>query len=130
LSVWSRGTDVHLVVADLRSSQITGSEAQDRLEQIGITANRNAVPFDPRPPMVSSGVRIGTPALATRGLGVPEFTELGDIIRQALTHDGHLRHEELSAKCAEIAARFPLYSWAEPSQARASAERSTIGGNA
>ncbi|OJU82752.1 MAG: serine hydroxymethyltransferase, partial [Solirubrobacterales bacterium 70-9] len=70
LSVWSGGTDVHLVVADLRDSELDGKVAQDRLEEVGITANRNAVPFDPRPPMVASGVRIGTPALASRGLMV------------------------------------------------------------
>ena len=62
------GTDVHLVLADLRDSELDGQQAEDRLDEIGITVNRNAVPFDPRPPAVSSGVRIGTPALATRGL--------------------------------------------------------------
>ena len=84
LGVWSGGTDVHLVVADLRDTEIDGRQAEDRLADIGITANRNTVPFDPRPPMVSSGVRLGTPALATRGFGLAEFTELGDIIRIAL----------------------------------------------
>ena len=62
------GTDVHLVLVDLRESELDGQQAEDRLHEIGITVNRNAVPFDPRPPMVSSGLRIGTPALATRGL--------------------------------------------------------------
>jgi glycine hydroxymethyltransferase len=110
LSVWSGGTDVHLVVADLRESELDGKEAQDRLELIGITANRNAVPFDPRPPMVSSGVRIGTPALATRGLTVAEFRELGELILTALT--GNFEHEryELSRRCVEIARRHPLYA--------------------
>ena len=61
------GTDVHLVLADLRESDLDGQQAEDRLHQIGITVNRNAVPFDPRPPAVSSGLRVGTPALATRG---------------------------------------------------------------
>jgi glycine hydroxymethyltransferase len=109
LSVWSGGTDVHLVVADLRESDLDGKQAQDRLEQIGITANRNAVPFDPRPPMVSSGVRIGTPALATRGLEVEEFRELGGVIRDALSGDFEGEREELSRRCAEIAHRHPLY---------------------
>ena len=63
------GTDVHLVLVDLRDSELDGQQAEDRLHAIGITVNRNAVPFDPRPPMVTSGLRIGTPALATRGFG-------------------------------------------------------------
>ena len=77
------GTDVHLVLVDLRHSELDGQQAEDRLHQIGITVNRNAVPFDPRPPMVSSGLRIGTPALATRGFGAAEFTEVADIIAVA-----------------------------------------------
>ena len=78
------GTDVHLVLVDLRHSELDGQQAEDRLHRIGITVNRNAVPFDPRPPMVSSGLRIGTPALATRGFGAAEFTEVADIIATAL----------------------------------------------
>ena len=68
VNVLTGGTDVHLVLADLRDSELDGQQAEDRLHEIGITVNRNAVPFDPRPPAVSSGLRIGTPALATRGL--------------------------------------------------------------
>jgi glycine hydroxymethyltransferase len=109
LSVWSGGTDVHLVVADLRESELDGKQAQDRLEQIGITANRNAVPFDPRPPMVSSGVRLGTPALATRGLSVEEFGQLGAVIRTALSGDFEAEREELAGRCTAIAERHPLY---------------------
>src|SRR5262249_42525436 len=109
LSVWSGGTDVHLVVADLRESDLDGVEAQDRLERIGITANRNAVPFDPRPPMVASGVRIGTPALASRGLEVEEFRGPGAVIREALPGDFEAEEEELYCRCAAIAARHPLY---------------------
>jgi glycine hydroxymethyltransferase len=109
IGVWSGGTDVHLVVADLRESGIDGKQAQDRLEKIGITVNRNAVPFDPRPPMVSSGVRVGTAALATRGLGDAEFTQLGEIIRVALSPRFDEVKGELSARCAAIADRFPLY---------------------
>ena len=68
VNVLTGGTDVHLVLADLRESELDGQQGEDRLHEIGITVNRNAVPFDPRPPAVSSGLRIGTPALATRGL--------------------------------------------------------------
>ena len=85
------GTEVHLVLVDLRNSALDGQQAEDRLHRIGITVNRNAVPFDPRPPMVSSGLRIGTPALATRGFGDAEFREVADIIAQAL--EARLRDE-------------------------------------
>ena len=68
VSVLTGGTDVHLILVDLRDSELDGQQAEDRLHSIGITVNRNAIPFDPRPPMVTSGLRIGTPALATRGL--------------------------------------------------------------
>lgn len=109
IGVWSGGTDVHLVVADLRNSELDGQVAEDRLDAIGIAVNRNAVPFDPRPPMISSGVRIGTPALATRGLGVEEFADLGDIIATALGSDFENQRDSLRDRCAAIADRFPLY---------------------
>ena len=83
MSVLTGGTDVHLVLVDLRESELDGQQAEDRLHSIGITVNRNAVPFDPRPPAVSSGLRIGSPALATRGLQVEDFTEVGRIIAAA-----------------------------------------------
>ncbi|SDN11722.1 serine hydroxymethyltransferase [Actinomyces ruminicola] len=78
------GTDVHLVLVDLRDSALDGQQAEDLLHDAGITVNRNAVPFDPRPPRVTSGLRIGTPALATRGFGPAEFTEVAEIIATAL----------------------------------------------
>ncbi|HEX8866841.1 MAG TPA: serine hydroxymethyltransferase, partial [Lentzea sp.] len=84
ITVLTGGTDVHLVLVDLRNSSLDGQQAEDRLHRVGITVNRNAVPFDPRPPMVSSGLRIGTPALATRGFGEPEFREVADIIALTL----------------------------------------------
>ncbi|MEX0427366.1 serine hydroxymethyltransferase [Nocardioides sp. DS6] len=87
VSVVSGGTDVHLVLVDLRDSELDGQQGEDRLHRVGITVNRNAVPFDPRPPMVSSGLRIGTPALATRGFDDADFTEVADIIAAALTAD-------------------------------------------
>ena len=84
VNVLTGGTDVHLVLVDLRDSELDGQQAEDRLHSVGITVNRNAVPFDPRPPMVTSGLRIGTPALATRGLQVDDFHEVGKIIARAL----------------------------------------------
>ncbi len=80
VNVLTGGTDVHLVLADLRESELDGQQAEDRLHEIGITVNRNAVPFDPRPPAVSSGLRIGAPALATRGFGSDDFREVGKVI--------------------------------------------------
>jgi glycine hydroxymethyltransferase len=110
VNVLTGGTDVHLVLADLRESELDGKQAEDRLEEIGITVNRNAVPFDPRPPAVSSGLRVGTPALATRGFGVDEFVEVGRIMADALTgewSDG-LR-ADLSERTRALAERHPLY---------------------
>jgi glycine hydroxymethyltransferase len=76
---------------------------------VGITVNRNAVPFDPRPPMVTSGLRIGTPALATRGFGAEEFTEVADIIATALKSGAATEIETLQARVDKLAADFPLY---------------------
>src|SRR2546421_8606691 len=85
IDVLTGGTDVHLVLADLRDSELDGQQAEDRLAEVGITVNRNAVPFDPRPPAVSSGLRIGTSALATRGFQAEDFREIGKVIGEALT---------------------------------------------
>ena len=84
VNVLTGGTDVHLVLVDLRDSELDGMQAEDRLHAIGITVNRNAVPFDPRPPAVSSGLRVGASALATRGLQADDYTEIGRIIATAL----------------------------------------------
>src|SRR5699024_1744571 len=90
VKVISAGTDEHLVLVDLVDSELDGQQAEDRLHEVGITVNRNAAPNDPRPPRVTSGLRIGTPALATRGFGAEEFTEVADIIALALTGDTDL----------------------------------------
>src|SRR5205807_6287319 len=80
VNVLTGGTDVHLVLCDLRESVLDGKQAEDRLATVGVTVNRNAVPFDPRPPAVSSGLRIGTPALPTRGLQEEDFIEGGRVL--------------------------------------------------
>ena len=85
INVLTGGTDVHLLIADLSSSNLSGIDAENLLHESGITVNRNAVPFDPRPPMTTSGVRIGTSALATRGFGSEEFSLVGEIIADVLT---------------------------------------------
>ncbi|TDC89638.1 serine hydroxymethyltransferase [Saccharopolyspora aridisoli] len=110
VSLVSGGTDVHLVLVDLRNSELDGKQAEDRLHEIGITVNRNAVPNDPRPPMVTSGLRIGTPALATRGFGKEEFTEVAEVIAQALKPDfDESISAELRTRVEALAAKHPLY---------------------
>ncbi len=108
VSVLTGGTDVHLVLVDLRKSDLDGQQAEDLLHSVGITVNRNAVPFDPRPPRVTSGLRIGTPALATRGFGDAEFTEVADVIATALK--GGADVDALRVRVAKLAADFPLYA--------------------
>jgi len=107
IDVLTGGTDVHLALVDLRTSEINGQEAEDLLHEVGITVNRNSIPNDPRPPMVTSGVRIGTPALATRGFGGEEFTEVADIIAQTLMPGADI--QALSARVKALAGNFPLY---------------------
>ncbi|OIJ25605.1 serine hydroxymethyltransferase [Nocardioides luteus] len=110
VSVVSGGTDVHLVLVDLRDSELNGQDGEDRLHRIGITVNRNAVPFDPRPPMVSSGLRIGTPALATRGFGDTDFHEVAEIIAAALKDDfTEETADALRARVTNLAEKHPLY---------------------
>ena len=109
VDVLTGGTDVHLVLADLRNSELDGQQAEDLLHEVGITVNRNAVPNDPRPPMVTSGLRIGTSALATRGLDAEAFTEVADIIGTALVQGKNADVEALRARVDKIAQHYPLY---------------------
>ncbi|MEU6850501.1 serine hydroxymethyltransferase [Actinacidiphila alni] len=108
VSVLSGGTDVHLVLVDLRDSALDGQQAEDRLHSVGITVNRNAIPNDPRPPMVTSGLRIGTPALATRGFDAEDFREVAEIIAAALkpSYDAAALKERVTA----LTAKHPLYT--------------------
>lgn len=113
VDVLTGGTDVHLVLADLRNSELDGQQAEDLLHEVGITVNRNAVPNDPRPPMVTSGLRIGTSALATRGLDAEAFTEVADIIGTALVQGKNADVEALRARVDKIAQHYPLYEGLE-----------------
>jgi len=118
VDVLTSGTDVHLALVDLRDSELDGQQAEDRLAEIGITVNRNAVPFDPRPPAVSSGVRVGTPALATRGFTVEDFREVGRTIGEALTTaDFDSVRGELAERNRALAERYPLYPQLAPTAA-------------
>jgi glycine hydroxymethyltransferase len=117
VNVLTGGTDVHLLLVDLRESPLSGQDAEDRLHEVSITVNRNAVPFDPRPPRVTSGLRIGSPALTTRGLGREDFLEIGEIIGVALGPDFELRRGELIDRVGSIVERYPLYAELAPAAA-------------
>jgi len=110
VNVLTGGTDVHLVLVDLRNSELDGQQAEDRLHDVGITVNRNAVPFDPRPPMVTSGLRVGTAALATRGLQRDDFEEVGQLVAMALTPAFDTHRAEIAERVTALADRYPLYA--------------------
>jgi glycine hydroxymethyltransferase len=110
VDVLTGGTDVHLLLTDLTPTGLDGQSAEDRLDGVGITVNRNAIPFDPRPPMNPSGLRIGTPALTTRGFGTEEMREVGRIIAEALTADDfEAAKPDLLERTKALIERFPLY---------------------
>ena len=107
LDVLTGGTDTHLLLVDLRDSQWSGKDAQERLESIKVTTNRNAIPFDERPPMIASGLRLGSPACTMRGFDEDDFREVGRIIVDALDPDADL--ESLIPRVDALCARRPLY---------------------
>jgi glycine hydroxymethyltransferase len=112
--VLTGGTDVHLVLVDLTPTGLDGQTAEDRLDEVGITVNRNSIPFDERPPMNPSGLRIGTPALTTRGMGEAEMTEIASVIAKALTGDFVFEKDDLQARTSALMARHPLYPQLTP----------------
>ncbi|WP_300766570.1 serine hydroxymethyltransferase [uncultured Bifidobacterium sp.] len=109
IGVLTGGTDVHLVMVDLRHSELDGQQGEDLLAQCGITINRNTVPFDPRPASIASGLRIGTSALATRGFGAAEYEEVADIIGTALAQGTGADTDALRARVNRLVSDFPLY---------------------
>src|SRR5699024_5488320 len=113
ITVLTGGTDVHLVLVDLRNSELDGQQGEDLLHEVGITVNRNAVPFDPRPPMNPSGLRIGTQALASRGFDEAAFTEVADIIGTALAAGKDADVDALRARVTTLARNYPLYEGLE-----------------
>jgi glycine hydroxymethyltransferase len=111
--VVSGGTDTHLMLVDVFSKGITGKVAEAALGKAGITVNKNAIPFDQNPPMVASGIRIGTPAITTRGLGEKEMDVVGDLILRALgVHDNDSELAAIKGEVEALCARFPLYQGA------------------
>jgi len=109
VDVLTGGTDVHLVLVDLGKTGLGGKEAEARLEEVGITVNRNAIPFDERPPMDPSGLRIGTPALTTRGLVEDDMREIAEVIATALGPDFEAEKEALLERTRALMERYPLY---------------------
>ena len=110
LALVSGGTDNHLLLVDLSATALTGADGEERLDRAGITVNKNGVPFDERPPTITSGLRIGTPALTTRGLGEDEMREIGQVIVAALREDvSDAELEALRARSRAVGERFPLY---------------------
>lgn len=117
ISVLTGGTDVHLVLVDLRDSELDGKQGEDLLQEVDITVNRNAVPWDPRPPMTTSGLRIGTPALTTRGFGTEAFQEVADVIALTLIAGATGNREalpDLARRVEALAEAHPLYPNLEP----------------
>ncbi len=106
----SNGTDNHLMLIDLRNKNLTGKEAQEALDQAGITVNKNAVPFDDKSPLITSGIRIGTPAATTRNMKEPEMEFIAELINKVLTNIGNQKiYSEVGAEVEKLCSRFPLY---------------------
>jgi glycine hydroxymethyltransferase len=108
-AIVSGGTDSHLMLVDLRPKNLTGKAAEKLLDQAGITVNKNTIPDDPQSPFVTSGIRIGTPAVTTRGMGVPEMVRIAELIDRALTHPDETTLAQVRAEVEELTSVFPLY---------------------
>ena len=110
-TIVSGGTDNHLMLVDVRPQNLTGKVAEHLLDDIGVTANKNAIPFDPTSPFVTSGIRLGTAALSTRGFGTEDMKEVGNIIADTLTNpDNEEIKDALRARVAALCAKYPLYA--------------------
>ena len=110
LTIVSGGTDTHVMLVDVRNTGLTGKEAEHLLDEVGITCNKNTIPFDPASPFVTSGIRLGTPALTTRGLQVKDMQEIADIIATVLKNpEDKSIHEEASKRVAALCEAYPLY---------------------
>ena len=117
VDIVSGGTDSHIVLVDLRPKGLTGKAAEASLERAGMTCNKNGIPFDPEKPMVTSGVRLGTPAATTRGFGTAEFTQVGEMITQVLdglaaaggSGDNAAVEAKVRSRIHDLCSRFPIY---------------------
>ncbi len=121
------GTDNHLFLVEVHSRGITGADAEKALDRAGITVNKNAIPFDPLPPMKAGGIRLGTPSITTRGMREPEMDQIGVWIADVLTHIGDAAVEQrVRAQVAELAGRFPIYESRTKKAPAARAERANV----
>jgi glycine hydroxymethyltransferase len=115
LAIVSGGTDTHLMLVDLRPLDLTGRDAEKALERAGMTCNKNGIPFDPRPPTVTSGIRLGSPAATTRGFGVAEFRQIGQWIGEVLrglarhSNDNEATETRVRQAVTVLCERFPVY---------------------
>jgi glycine hydroxymethyltransferase len=109
LRIVSGGTDNHLMLVDLRPVGITGKEAEERLDDVGITVNKNAIPYDPEKPFVASGIRIGTPAVTTCGMKEPEVREIARLIARTVKEDSDAAKKDVRAQVKELTSRFRPY---------------------
>ena len=110
LTIVSGGTDTHVMLVDVRNTGLTGKEAEHLLDKIGITANKNTIPFDPASPFVTSGVRLGTPALTTRGLKEDDMKEIADIIAVVLQNpEDTAKHQDAAKRVVALCEKYPLY---------------------
>jgi glycine hydroxymethyltransferase len=117
LDIVSGGTDNHLMLVDLRPKRVNGKFTEKALDRASITCNKNAIPFDPEKPFVTSGIRLGTPAGTTRGFGIAEFREIGKLIVEVIDGMAGKNHEDGDAevearvrdKVANLCSRFPIY---------------------
>jgi len=121
-AIVSGGTDSHLMLVDLRPKNLTGKAAEKLLGHAGITVNKNTIPDDPQSPFVTSGIRIGTPAVTTRGMGVAEMIRIGELIDRALTRPDEATLAQVKHEVEEMTSVFPLYQAARrPSRVRRTA---------
>jgi len=116
LNIVSGGTDSHLMLVDMRPKGVTGKAAEDSLERANITCNKNGIPFDPQPPAITSGIRLGTPAGTTRGFGPDEFRRIGQLIAEVVDglsangDDNTAVEAKVRAEVLQLTARFPIYA--------------------
>jgi glycine hydroxymethyltransferase len=109
LRVVSGGTDNHLMLVDLRPVGVTGRDAERRLDEVGITVNKNAIPYDPEKPFVASGIRVGTPAITTCGMKEQEASEIAELISRTVKEDSDQARSEVAARVTDLTSRFRPY---------------------
>ena len=106
----SGGTETHLALIDIRATGVTGKVADERCGNSGITLNKNSIPFDPNPPAVSSGIRVGTPSTTTQGMGVDEMAIIAQLITRAIKTDDAAEHAKIKSEVQSLVAKFPIYA--------------------